>query len=249
MRYFPILPIGMHSLYDESNNKNIFVLPQLMENDEYKDMIFSRYWDRVIIDNGVYENDVVSLEKMVDIANDINSKHTPLVVLPECENHCGNNIEIAKLGLDAYDWTRMFPMHIFQGEIAQYRDAIRILSKECANITFGLPVSLWRQKICRASIYNMIENDLRKYYVHAFGLDSVYEIFNMRLSNISSVDSSICATIGNFRLNIMDVMMVDRSDESCYLPRINLLDNNFSDDEISQTRFNIGVIHDLCMGR
>lgn len=242
--YMPILPIGMLGLFDICNVTDAFILPQFWSNETYRTFYTSRMWDRVIIDNALYENpDAVRMDDLIAIAEEIDSIQT-FIVGPEKIGDGAVTTSlmlnaIAEHGPSGHKWILM---SVFQGTPAEMFHMFDSLKEY--RIGFAIPVSMFRQGWSRAGL--KFFTGVGTHYVHALGLDDVTEIPDLVRAGINSFDSSIVASAAVNGIDLFGTdLRVIRTGSPNDPVRVNLLHTTFHQDVIDTTASNIDDLNSI----
>lgn len=242
--YMPILPIGMLHLFDECNVEDAFILPQFWNNDDYRELYTSRKWNRVVIDNALYEKpDAYSVDKLIDIADEITSIRT-YVVGPE---KIGHGMETLQLVLNAiaehgYRGSSWHMMSVFQGTPSDMFEMYGSLKEY--DIGFAIPVSMYRDMWSRSGLKYF--TGMRNHYVHALGIDDLTEIPDLVRAGIDSFDSSIVASAAINGIDLLgsSLRLLRRGEPSDPI-RVDLSHREFEPDVIDETSCNIDDINSI----
>lgn len=238
--YMPILPIWGLDLLTECKINHCFILPALWSIPAYRDYYTSRSWKTVIIDNDMYEtpDKCADMQKMIDIANSLDSEYT-FVVGPEDMENGANTISmiaetVGRYGEHGDKWDLMSILHGKPNEIIKQHHEIRDLGV----FAFGVAVSSWRQGYDRGAILRLIRPKVGDYF-HAMGLDSLCEVVNINHAGFDSVDSSFAATCAFNNIDMFSRWNVVR----CNLPsdpiRVDLTNDTTSSSVRENTMLNI----------
>lgn len=244
----PILPIGMYDVYQRAHISDVFILPQYWGNDRYREYYTSKTWDTVIIDNAMYEQpDCVKFGDLISIANSIRATRT-FCVAPEDYHDTDRTFELLNDTVDTYgvlgpSWRIMCVLHGKPREMRTLHSRIKLTMNGLCGI--GIPVSVWRDGYDRASLYRYMDMESRE-YVHALGCDSILEIYNLCATGFSSIDSSIVASAAVNGINMWSRFIIKREGKPTDPVRVDLLQEEFSKDEIENTYDNTVIMRDLC---
>ncbi len=238
--YMPILPIWGLDLLTECKVNHCFILPALWSIPAYRDYYTSRSWKTVIIDNDMYETPgkCADMQKMIDIANSLDSEYT-FVVGPEDMENGANTISMIAETIKRYGeyddkWRLMSILHGKPDEIVnQYRE-IRDLDV----FAFGVAVSSWRQGYDRGAILRLIRPKVGDYF-HAMGLDSLCEVVNINHAGFDSVDSSFAATCAFNNIDMFSRWNVVRRNLPSDPVRVDLTSDTVSSSVRENTLLNI----------
>lgn len=239
MRYMPILPIGMYDIFKNSHVRDCFILPQFWKERAYRDFYQSVTWDHVIIDNACYEDgSFMSMEDLIRIAKSLKTERCFIVAPEDLEsglNTATLTIEAANKfgtsgsmfdGTNRPKWEMMSILHVQPQEMKlQYR---MMCDAGYESMPLGISIFSYRHGWDRASLAKFV--GVRDNYLHAFGLDNLLEIYNLRATGFDSVDSSIVASAAVNNIDLMgDTWMIDRqyNKDHAQLPRVNLLETEF----------------------
>ena len=240
--YMPILPIGMLHLFDECSVDDAFILPQFWSIPEYRDFYTSRKWDRIIIDNALYEEtNSYGVSELAEIADSIESLVTHIVgpeMIGDGEVSTALMLNaIAEHGPRGSSWSLM---SVFQGTPDEMFRSYDVLKEY--RIGFAFPVSLYRQGWSRAGLSYF--TGVHNHYLHALGIDDITEIPDLVRAGFDSFDSSITATAA---VNGIDLFGTDlrvlRTGKPSDPVRVNLTHTNFHPDVVDSTACNIDDIN------
>lgn len=238
--YMPILPIWGLDLLTECKINHCFILPALWNIPSYRDYYTSRSWKTVIIDNDMYEtpDKCADMQKMIDIANSLDSEYT-FVVGPEDMENGANTISmiaetIKRYGEHGDKWDLMSVLHGKPDEIVNQYQQIHDLGV----FAFGVAVSAWRQGYDRGAILRLIRPKVGDYF-HAMGLDSLCEIVNVNHAGFDSVDSSFAATCAFNNIDMFSRWNVVRRNLPSDPMRVDLTGDIVSSNVREETRLNI----------
>ena len=196
MNYMPIMPIGMLDLLDETHTKDVFILPQFFKYDKYREFYTSRKWNNVIIDNALYENDAsIPFDQMIEFADDINSSRTFIVG----SENLDSGVMTAAMTISDVDlygdrgnnWEMMTILHKHPNEMKEQYEILK--HGDLGHLPLGVSIFSFRCGYDRAALAKYVGIEMTN-YVHAFGLDNILEMLNLRDAGFNSVDSSIAAT-------------------------------------------------------
>lgn len=225
LNYMPIVPCGMVWELDVVRPQSAFILPSLWENEDYSEYYTSHKWDTIVLDNGIYETGKVwKFEDLLEIANMCTTKSMFIVgdevigngyltakVLSRQLNMIGSEGELEKGGI----WKLMA---VLQGDINGMKFMRECLYPQID--AWSIPVSVYRAGFDRNVIAEWMKFGPCE-YVHALGLDNVFEIFNLRRGNIHSFDTSMPATAAVNNIDLVAHPCISRSG-SCDVERVNL---------------------------
>lgn len=246
--YMPILPIWGLDLLTECKVDHCFILPALWSIPAYRDYYTSRSWKTVIIDNDMYEtpDKCADMQKMIDIANSLDSEYT-FVVGPEDMENGANTISmiaetIKRYGEHGDKWDLMSILHGKPDEIVTQFREIRDLDV----FAFGVAVSSWRKGYDRGAILRLIRPKVGDYY-HAMGLDSLCEVVNINHADFDSVDSSFAATCAYNNIDMFNRWNVVRRNLPSDPIRVDLTSDIASSDIREQTSINIQLLREYVL--
>lgn len=240
--YMPILPIGMLRLFSDCKVDDAFILPQFWNIPEYREFYQSRNWNRVIIDNALYENpEPVGIPELIEIAESITSLVTHIVGPEKIGDGSATTAlmlnAIAAYGPRGASWRLMA---VFQGTPTEMYHMYDTLKEY--PIGFAIPVSMYRAGWSRAGLAYF--TGVRNHYMHALGIDDLTEIPDLVRAGIDSFDSSIVATAA---VNGIDLLGTELRVQRKGLPtdpvRVNLLHTDFDPDIADTIACNID---DIC---
>jgi hypothetical protein len=252
MRYMPILPTGMFDVFKNSTARDAFILPQFWKNPDYRSFYTSMKWDHVIIDNALYEDkDGIPTDELIRIAMQLKTERC-FIVAPE-DLHSG--VATASLTIEAVErhglrhnqisegkgprWELMTILHEQPGEMKmQYK---MMQDANIGHMPVGISIFSYRHGWDRASLKKFVGVGDSN-YLHAFGLDNLLEVYNLRDAGFDSVDSSIVATAAFHEIDLMgEHWMIDRqyNKEFAQLPRVDLQCKDFDADCKRRTLYNI----------
>lgn len=242
--YMPILPIGMLDLFEECDCNNAFILPQFWHIGEYRSFYCTRTWEKVVIDNAMYENpEAVGIDVLIDIANEVNSLKT-YIVGPESIGDGINTTRkvlqaIAKYGPRGDNWHMMA---VFQGSPNEMFHLYDNLKEY--DMGFAIPVSMYRAGWSRAGLKYF--TGIRNHYVHALGIDDLTEIPDLVRAGIDSFDSSIVATAAVNNIDLLgERLRIIRSGSPDDPRRVDLECTEFDTDVRDATACNVEDIVSL----
>lgn len=240
--YMPILPVGMLHLFEECTVSDAFILPQFWSIPEYRDFYTGRPWERVIIDNALYENpDAFGINELAEIADQLDSIVTHIVgpeKIGDGEVSTALMLNaIAEHGPRGSSW-RM--MSVFQGTPNDMFHSYETLKEY--PIGFAFPVSLYRQGWSRAGLSYF--TGIRNHYLHALGIDDLTEIPDLVRAGFDSFDSSIVATAAVNGIDLLGITLrVLRTGSPNDPVRVNLIHREFDQDILDATACNIDDIN------
>jgi hypothetical protein len=247
MKYMPILPIGMSSIFKMEEVSSAFILPQFWSNPRYAAMYTSRSWDTVIIDNAMYENpQPVPFNSLIDIAESLQSCRT-FIVAPEDHNDPINTIRLVTDCIDTYGkkGTCWEPMTIIHGKPNQIRAMFDMLDT-ISTMAYGIAVSCWRAGYDRTMLKSLSTHGI--HYFHAMGLDSITEGIALRRAGFDSVDSSMVATAAVNKIHMDLNTVIFRTGASSDPVRVPLLQDNFQVECIEHTVSNLIKMYNWISG-
>jgi hypothetical protein len=251
MKYMPILPTGMFDVFKQSTARDCFILPQFWKNKVYRDFYTSIKWDHVIIDNALYEDEQgIPTADLIHIAKSLDAKRC-FIVAPE-DLHSGVataalTIEAAKkhglhhetIGSSKKRWELMTILHEQPQEMKLQFQMMK--DAGISHMPIGISIFSYRHGWDRASLKKFVGvHDIN--YLHAFGLDNLLEVLNLRDAGFDSVDSSIVATAAYHDIDLMgEHWMIDRqyNKDFAQLPRVDLECDTFTTDIKTRTLKNI----------
>ena len=196
MNYMPIVPIGYLECLDVCKTKNVFILSQFWDNKKYKDFYLSHYWDTVVLDNALYEDqNATDFEHMMEMARQLKAKQI-YVVGPE---KLTDGVETGRMTIDILNEYQseghledninlMCILHERPNEMLEQWNMIR----RFRDVALGISIFSYRLGFDRGSLHKFLDLPYDR-YVHAFGWDNLLEVYNMA-GCFNSVDSSICVS-------------------------------------------------------
>lgn len=248
MKYMPILPIGMYSIYEQSNSHNAFILPQFWNNYDYRQGHLVREWNVVIIDNAMYEQpEAIPFNKLIEIASTLSAKRI-FIVAPEHFTQPNETINLAvrtalQYGTKGDNWEMMVIVH--GGAPAELIYQMNILYTN--NIkAFGIAVSYWRNGESRAKL--LAENRKPDCYYHAMGLDDIDELPGLRKTCFDSVDTSMAATAAVNGIRLQTSRKIIRTGAADDPKRVDLTQIAFGIKTYHEALRNVMLIKHLCEG-
>lgn len=197
MKYMPIVPVGMLDIIDSSGVKDVFILSQFWKNKQYREFYKSRKWDRVIVDNDLYESeDAADFEDMMRIAESLDAERIFVVGPEELTDGVRTGV-VTKQILEERDSNGMLGDNIQMMCILHEKPNEMKLQYEIVkgfeNLAFGISIFSFRLGYDRASLYDYVGLPKDR-YVHAFGWDNLLEVCNLKKCGFDSIDSSIAVT-------------------------------------------------------
>lgn len=240
--YMPILPIGMLHLFDDCEVTDAFILPQFWNIPEYRDFYTSHKWDRVIVDNALYEQTAsYGIPELAEIADSIESLVTHIVG-PEL---IGSGDATTALMLNAiaehsYRGSNWTMMSVFQGSPEEMYKSYDTLKEY--RIGFAFPVSLYRNGWSRAGLKYF--TGMGNHYVHALGIDDLTEIPDLVRAGFDSFDSSIVASAAVNGIDLLgSALRILRTGSANDPVRVDLTHREFHEDVVDATACNIDDIN------
>ncbi len=250
MRYMPIPAVGMFDVLDDSGVKDVFILSQMMEQNEvYREFYLDRKWNTVIIDNALYEEpDPTPMETMIDHANNINADRTFIVAPEDLKSGMQTGAMTIKAvdqyGLKSNNWELMTILHEYPLEMRmQYA---MLIDAGLIDIALGVSIFSFRKGYDRGTLASFcgIHN---QHYLHAFGLDNLLEVFSLNNAGFDSVDSSMAFTAAVREVDIWDKFNISRIPGQNKIKRIGLTDTKFSQKHKNQALENIIALRRWCV--
>lgn len=249
LNYMPIMPVGMFEVIDTSHSQDAFILPALWKNShQYRAYYGDRLWRTIVIDNDVYENGVATpFEEILKIANELSATQIYIVG----DEKVGSGYETIRLLNDQISTTgvsgttedgcRWDLMCVLQGNISE----MRLMRKVLYNIinAWAVPVSLFRAGYDRnvlASYLSFTPNE----YVHALGLDNIFEVRNLRRGIFNSFDTSMPATAAVHGLDLSQVCSIPRTSHDSFT-RVDLECDDFMNPEIDSALEGVILLKDI----
>ena len=236
--YMPILPVGMLHLFDECKVENAFILPQFWSIPEYRDFYTSRKWERVIVDNALYENpDAYGIYELAEIADSLDALVTHIVGPEKIgDGSVSTSLMLNAIAEHGPRGSKWKMMSVFQGTPTDMFLSYDTLKEY--PIGFAFPVSLYRHGWSRSGLKYF--TGIRNHYVHALGIDDLTEIPDLVRAGFDSFDSSIVATaaVNGIDLFGIDLRVLRKGDHTDPV-RVNLLHNVFDEDILNATACNI----------
>jgi len=230
MKYMPILPIGMFHVFDRTDVRDVFILPQFWDNESYREFYTSHKWDHVIIDNAMYEQlNGVPFGHLINIADQLDADRV-FIVSPEDIRNPYTTAAYAvetgdRFGFRDSNWEMMCILHGTPYDMVNQYYTLRKYP-----MGYGIAVSAWRSGYDRAGIFKYV-GFRDKDYVHAMGWDSIIEIFALNNVGFDSIDSSIVATAAVNRIMLGPDTVIRRTGSVSDPKRVDLLQTTFSTDE------------------
>ena len=231
LSYMPIMPVGMVDVIDISGSQDAFILPGIWRVSHlYRSYYRDKVWRNVVIDNDVYENGIAaSFRDILEVANELNARQIYIVG----DESVGNgyetirklNDQIRNTGISGTTenecpWELMC---VLQGGISEMRLMRKVFFNQFR--AWAIPVSLFRDGYDRSALSSYLSFQSNE-YVHALGLDNIFEVRNLRKSTINSFDTSMPATAAVHGLDLSQVCSIPRTDDSSYA-RVDLLCDDF----------------------
>ena len=251
LNYMPIMPVGMFDVIDISGSQDAFILPGMWKASHlYRSYYRDRSWRNVVIDNDVYENGTATpFEDILKVANELHTNHIYIVG----DESVGNGYETIRLlrsQMEDYGLTgttengcKWDLMCVLQGGISE----MRLMRKVFFNTinAWAIPVSLFRAGYDRNALATYLSFTSDE-YVHALGLDNIFEIRNLRQGIFNSFDTSMPATAAVHGLDLSQVCSIPRTDDSSYA-RVDLLCDDFKVGRRDLTLEGVMLLKDIAL--
>lgn len=247
----PIMPIGMFDVIESSRVEDAFILPEVWNNShEYRAYYDSRSWRNIIIDNDVYENGVATpFEDILKIANRLSAQQI-YIVGDEVVGNGYETIRLLESQIKEYGTSgttenecKWDLMCVLQGGISE----MRLMRKVFYGIinAWSIPVSLFRAGYDRNALSTYLSLTPQE-YIHALGLDNIFEIRNLRQGIFNSFDTSMPATAAVHGLDLSQVCSIPRTDTESYT-RVDLLCDDFEVEERDLTLEGVMLLRDIAL--
>lgn len=232
MKYTPIPPINYIERVTEKT-KSLFVLAQLWDIKEYQWAIEHAKLDLVVLDNGAYENELVSDERLLEVASQIAQLHPKAqiyTIIPDILK-CPK-LSLKRTEMFCKQWTKQestLPDNIeFLGviqvepEIGEHTALLQTLeyAKQLKDVTsnyglplkgFAIPIWFYRQWNSRDKFGLALRIQYQDHmYIHALGLDSLHELRQLQFS-FDSFDTSMPFTLAYYGKRLKNVPVLDKS--------------------------------------
>jgi hypothetical protein len=243
MKYMPILPVGMLDVFHRTKLSSAFILPQFWNNDKYKSFYTSLSWNTIVIDNALYEQDKeVETSDLICIAESLSATRT-FIAAPETIGDGQATKDDVLDCIDAYGrygdlWELIV---ILQGTP---KDMVEIIEAVGLDMAYAIPISQYRKGFSRSAIADYVFNKAAPNYLHALGLDNLFELLDIRW-RFQSVDSSMPATAAINFINLLDTFEVKRNGLPTDPKRVDLSCEEFSDSEVLQTIHNVFMVDEM----
>lgn len=249
LTYMPIMPVGMFDIIDTSGSQDAFILPAVWkESHQYRSYYRDKQWRTVVIDNDVYENgEATPFENILEVANELSASQIYIVG----DEKVGSGYETIKLiedqisnsGLEGTTengcpWQLMC---VLQGSISEMRLMRKVFFNKIN--AWAIPVSLFRDGYDRNALASYLAFTSTE-YVHALGLDNIFEIHNLRQGTINSFDTSIPATAAVHMLDLANICSIPRTGKDTY-DRVDLECDDFEDDELNVALEGVMLLKDI----
>lgn len=249
----PIMPVGMFETIDASQTQDAFILPALWSNNHmYRSYYRERSWRNIVIDNDVYENgEATSFEDILKVANELSATQIYIVG----DEKVGNGYETIRLLNDQIRNTGIRGttenecpwelMCVLQGDISEMRLMRKVFFNEIK--AWAIPVSLFRAGYDRNALATYLSFTSDE-YVHALGLDNIFEVRNLRQGSINSFDTSMPATAAVHGLDLSRICSIPRTSDDSY-DRVDLECDDFENNELNIALEGVMLLKDIASFR
>ena len=253
LTYMPIMPVGMFEVIDASQTQDAFILPELWNNNHmYRTYYRERSWRNIVIDNDVYENGTATpFKDILKVANELSATQIYIVGDEDVGNGYNTirllNNQIRETGIkgtteNECPWELMC---VLQGDISEMRLMRKVFFGQIK--AWAIPVSLFRSGYDRnalAAYLSFTPNE----YVHALGLDNIFEVRNLRQGIINSFDTSMPATAAVHGLDLSRVCSIPRTVVDSY-ERVDLECDEFEVEDIDLALEGVMLLKDIASFR